>query len=46
MYERDLATGLEDLKQRVANEVEDPGIRQKVLDSLTKASDSISNVVE
>ena len=45
-YDSDLATGLEDLKRRVANEVEDPGIRKKVLDSLTKAKDSVSNVIE
>ncbi len=46
MYESDLATGLEDLKQRVANEVEDPGIRKRVIESLTRASNSVSNVIE
>ena len=45
-YSNDLATGLEDLKQRVAKQVEDPGIRQKILNSLTKAGDSVSNIVE
>jgi hypothetical protein len=46
VYESDLATGLENLKQRVANEVADPGIRKKVIGALMKASNSMSHVIE
>jgi hypothetical protein len=45
-YTNDLATGLKDLKQRVEKQVEDPGIRKKIIDSLTKASESVANVIE
>ena len=45
-YNDDLQAGLKDLKARVKEQIEDPGIRQKVLDSLTKANGVLAHEVE
>ena len=45
-YDSDLQAGLANLRQRVEKEVVDPGIRKRVLESLTKANDAVSHVVQ
>jgi hypothetical protein len=45
-YSSDLASGIANLKEKAAHQIEDPGIRQKVLNSLNKVGDVMSNVVD
>ncbi len=45
-YNDDLLAGLKELRARVENEIEDPGIRKKALDSLTKANNAVSHEIE
>ncbi len=45
-YSSDLASGIAKLKEKAAHQIEDPGIRQKVLNSLNKVGDVMSNVVD
>ena len=45
-YSSDLAKGIADLKAKAVNQIENPGIRKKVLDSLQDAGDVVSNVVK
>jgi hypothetical protein len=45
-YSSDLAMGISNLKAKAAHQIEDPGIRQKVLNSLNKVGDVMSNVVD
>ena len=45
-YEDDLATGIEALKEKAKLTISDPGIRKRVIDSITKVQDVASRVVE
>jgi hypothetical protein len=45
-YKDDLQAGLKDLKARAEKEIEDPGIRKKVLDSLVKANNAVTHEIE
>jgi hypothetical protein len=45
-YSSDLASGIANLKEKAAHQIEDPGIRQKVLNSLNKVGDVMSHVVD
>ena len=44
-YSSDLQNGISMMKKRAALEIEDPGIRQKVISSLDQAKDSMMKVV-
>ena len=44
VYDSDLATGIANLRMRAANEIEDPGIRQRVMNSLNAAEDVAAKV--
>ncbi len=43
-YESDLATGIAKLRMKAASEIEDPGIRKRILNSLNAAEDVAANV--
>ena len=43
-YASDLATGIAKLRMKAASEVEDPGIRKRILSSLSAAEDVAGNV--
>jgi hypothetical protein len=45
-YSSDLASGIANLKAKAATQIEDPGIRSKILNSLQRAEDTASNVVK
>ncbi len=45
-YEDDLATGIEALKEKAKLTISDPGIRKRVIDSITKVQNVTSRVVE
>ena len=45
-YSSDLASGIANLKEKAATQIEDPGIRSKILNSLQRAEDTTSNVVK
>ena len=45
-YSNDLASGIANLKAKAATQIEDPGIRNKILNSLQRAEDTASNVVQ
>ncbi len=44
-YASDLTAGIANLKARVERQIEDPGIRNKVLNSLQQADDNASGVM-
>ena len=45
-YSSDLASGIAKLKAKAETQIEDPGIRSKILNSLQSAEDNASNVVK
>jgi hypothetical protein len=45
-YDSDLASGIANLKAKAAIQIEDPGIRQRVLNSLQSVDDVMSNVIK
>ena len=45
-YESDLASGIANLRAKASQQIGDPGIRQRVLNSLNKAEDIAANIVK